>query len=128
MVNLIFSTNKRPRKIFFSLSLLGGMVFLQNLAVFLLAMDMCKPEYYGYASSWCKFCINLYACSRCSLSMVYTNYKVNWNYWFFFWSLHIRQYISKVRRKLACIKQKLIHSFSISLSLSYSNVLYSAYI
>ena len=50
-----------------------------NITILLLALDMCKPEYYGYASSWCKFHIEIYDLSKFSISMVSANYKVNWN-------------------------------------------------
>ena len=45
----------------------------------------------------------------------------------FFTSTHIRRDISKLRRELECLYQKLICSFYIPFSLSYSYVSYSAF-
>ena len=56
----------------------------QSILIALLALELCKPEDSGYVSSWCQFCIDLYACSKCSLSMVATNYEVNLHYLFIF--------------------------------------------
>ena len=45
----------------------------RDLEIFLIELDMCKTEDSGYVYSWCKFCIELYACSKLYLSVVSAN-------------------------------------------------------
>ena len=93
----------------------------QNLNIFLLAVDVCNLEDYGYFISWCKFHIDIYDCFKFSISMVSANYKVNWHFSFF----HIRWDSSNVRINSECLYHNLINSFSKPFSFSYSYFPYS---
>ena len=48
-----------------------------NTTIVLIELDMCKPEYSAYVYSRCNFVVDIYACSKFSLSMVTANYKAN---------------------------------------------------